>query len=260
MNTVQTDDGVRIAWTAAGNRSKPALLLSNSLGTRWEMWDGDMAALTARFHIIRYDARGHGRSEAPSGDYSLARLGGDALAVLDAAGVARAHVAGVSMGGMTAQWLGVHAPQRIDRLVLANTAAVMGPASAWDARIGTVREAGMAAVADAVVECWFTPEFRSTRLAQVETIRDMLLATSPEGYAGCCAAIRDMDQRADIGRITAPVLVIGGLSDPATPPDKAEELAQLIPEARLEMLAAAHLSNIEQRDAFDRLVIDFLED
>lgn len=224
------------------------------------MWDDTLPDLTARFHVIRYDTRGHGRSQAPTGDYDMMRLGEDAVSVLDAAGVARAHVVGVSMGGMTGQWLGVHAPQRVDRLVLANTAAVMGPLSAWQARMATVRNSGMAVIVDAVLERWFTPDFRADHPDSVLRVRDMLLATSPDGYAGCCAAIRDMDQRGDIGAIVAPALVIGGLLDPATPPETAEELARLIPGARLEMLAAAHLSNIEQREAFGRLLVGFLEE
>lgn len=259
MNHLLTDDGVRIAWTEAGDPARPAVLLSNSLGTNWGMWDDTLPDLTARFHVIRYDTRGHGRSQAPTGDYDIARLGADAVSVLDAAGVARAHVAGVSMGGMTGQWLGVHAPRRVDRLVLANTAAVMGPSSAWQARMATVRGSGMAAITDAVLERWFTPAFRADHPERVGDVRDMLLATSPAGYAGCCAAIRDMDQRGDIGAIVAPTLVIGGLLDPATPPETAEELARLIPGARLNMLAAAHLSNIEQREAFGRLLVGFLE-
>ncbi|MFN3536280.1 MAG: 3-oxoadipate enol-lactonase [Brevundimonas sp.] len=259
MTHVLTADGVRIAWTEAGDSSRPALLLSNSLGTRWEMWDANLEALTARFRVIRYDSRGHGRSDTPGGDYAMARLGADALAVLDAAGAGRAHVAGVSKGGMVAQWLGVHAPDRVDRLVLANTAAWLGPAEAWASRIQAVRRDGMEAVAGAVIERWFTPEFRAASPDQVTPVREMLLATPPAGYAGCCAAIRDMDQRPDIGRVAAPVLVMGGLRDPATPPETARELARLIPGARLEMLDAAHLSNIERHHAFNSLVTGFLE-
>lgn len=260
MKHLLTDDGVRIAWTEAGDPSRPTVLLSNSLGTAWAMWGETPKALAQRFHVIRYDARGHGCSDAPPGDYDMARLGADALSVLDAANVTRAHFVGVSMGGMTGQWLGVHAPERLNRLVLANTAAVMGPAAAWDARIATVRSSGMTVIADAVLERWFTPAFRATHPDRVAGVHAMLLATSPVGYAGCCAAIRDMDQRQDIGAIAAPTLVIGGALDPATPPETARELARLIQGSRLEMLAAAHLSNIEQSEAFDRLVIGFLEE
>ena len=223
------------------------------------MWDANLEALTARFRVIRYDSRGHGRSDAPGGDYAMARLGADALSVLDAAGAARAHVAGVSKGGMVAQWLGVHASDRVDRLVLANTAAWLRPADTWTARIEAVRRDGMEAVAETVIERWFTLEFRAASRDRVAAVREMLLTTAPLGYAGCCAAIRDMDQRPDIGCIAAPVVVIGGLRDPATPPETARELARLIPGARLEMLDTAHLSNIERRYAFNPLVIDFLE-
>lgn len=260
MTIAVTSDGVRLDWDEAGDARAPALLLSNSLGTDRSLWNDNLDALTARFRVIRYDSRGHGRSDAPQGDYSMARLGADALTVLDAAGVQRAHVVGVSKGGMIAQWLGVHAPDRVNRLILANTAAWMGPKSAWSARIETVLAGGMAAVADAVIARWFTPDFMAMHVGRVAEVRAVLLKQSAYGYAGCCAAIRDMDQRADIGAIRAPVLVIGGLEDPATPAAKAEELAALIPGAKLEMLSAAHLSNVEQADAFNRLVLDFLED
>jgi 3-oxoadipate enol-lactonase len=259
MKTARADDGAAIAWTVRGPDAAPALLLSNSLGTCLEMWDAQIEAFAARCRVIRYDSRGHGRSDAPDGDYTMERLGRDALAVLDAAGADRAHVAGVSKGGMVAQWLGANAPERTGRLVLANTAAVMGPAQSWEDRIATVRAKGMTPIADAVAERWFTPEFRTRKPRRVETVRQMLLATAPAGYAGCCAAIRDMDQRGDIGRIRTPVLVIGGTRDPATPMDKTEEIARLIPGARLKALDAAHLSNIEQPEAFTRLVLDFLE-
>ena len=259
MSRARTDDGAELHWQASGDPDAPALLLSNSLGTRLEMWADQLGPFSERFHVLAYDSRGHGRSDAPGGGYTIERLGRDALAVLDAAGVKSAHFAGVSKGGMVGQWLGVHAPARIDSLVLANTAAVMGPPESWDQRIAAVSESGMATLADAVVERWFTPEFRKASPRQVETIRTMLLETPPQGYAGCCAAIRDMDQRADLPRITAPTLVVAGSRDPATPMDKAEEIAALTPGAVLASLEAAHLSNIEQAQAFTRLVIEFLE-
>ncbi|QBX36657.1 3-oxoadipate enol-lactonase [Brevundimonas sp. S30B] len=259
MNHLLTDDGVRIAWDVTGVTSGPPLLLSNSLGTRRSMWDANLAAFQQVFRVIRYDSRGHGDSDAPGGEYDMARLGADAVAVLDAAGVDRAHLVGVSMGGMVGQWLGLHASDRVDRLVLANTAAWMGPPESWNARIGTVRSLGMAGVADAVMERWFTPEFRDGGRSSVERRRAELLALDPAGYIGCCAAIRDMDNRPDLHRLARPVMVVGGTRDPATPPEKAEELAALIPGARLASLPAAHLSNIEQPPAFNNLVLDFLE-
>jgi 3-oxoadipate enol-lactonase len=251
-------DGCCIAWALDGPEGAPVLMLSNSLGTTMEMWRPQLAAFTARFRVLRYDTRGHGRSDAPPGGYGLDRLGRDAIELLDALGLGRVHFCGLSLGGMTGQWLGARAPDRIDRLVLANTAAVMGPPSAWDARIVTVRQQGMAALTDAILERWFTPEFRAVPEGAA-FVRDQLLATDPAGYAGCCAAIRDMDLRPLLGRIAAPTLVITGSRDPATPPADSTLIVESIPGARQLMLDAAHLSNVEQPEAFTTAVLDFLD-
>jgi 3-oxoadipate enol-lactonase len=258
MDHVVVDDGRRIAIHIDGPVHAPSLLLSNSLGTTFRMWDAQIPALSAEFRVIRYDSRGHGQSDAPAGDYSITRLAADALAVLDSLHIESAAFVGLSKGGMVGQWLGAHAPQRLTRLVLANTAAWMGPPQAWQQRIDAVRETGMAAITDAVLERWFTPGFRAQAPQAVAPVRDMLLATPPQGYAGCCAAIRDMDQRDSLSAIAAPTLVIGGLQDPATPPAKAEEIADGVPGAHLVMLDAAHLSNIEQPRAFTAALLDFL--
>jgi 3-oxoadipate enol-lactonase len=258
MDHVVVDDGRRIALRLDGPVDRPPLLLSNSLGTTFRMWDAQMPRLSEAFRVIRYDSRGHGQSDAPAGDYSIARLAADALAVLDSLHIETAAFVGLSKGGMVGQWLGAHAPERLTRLVLANTAAWMGPASAWQSRIDTVMRDGMGAITEAVLERWFTPGFRDAAPEAVAPVRDMLLATAPQGYAGCCAAIRDMDQRESLSAICTPTLVIGGLQDPATPPDKAEEIAEGVAGSRLVMLDAAHLSNIEQPEAFTAALLDFL--
>ncbi|TCT12703.1 3-oxoadipate enol-lactonase [Tepidamorphus gemmatus] len=251
-------DGTRIYHEISGSAGKPWLVLSNSLGTRLEMWDGQAAALADDFRILRYDSRGHGRSDAPAGNYTIERLGRDVLTLLDALGIARARFCGLSMGGMVGMWLGINAPDRLDRLVLCNTGARLGPPELWSQRIEAVASAGMAAVTDAVIERWFTPEFRAARPDKVAPVRRMLLDTPAAGYAGCCAAIRDMDQREAVTSIRIPTLVIGGSRDPATPASMAEELASSIPGARLSILEAAHLSNIEQEEAFNDTVSTFL--
>jgi 3-oxoadipate enol-lactonase len=258
LDHVVVDDGRRIAIRVDGAGDRPPLLLSNSLGTTLHMWDAQMPALSEAFRVIRYDSRGHGESDAPAGDYSIARLAADALAVLDSLHIETAAFVGLSKGGMVGQWLGAHAPQRLTRLVLANTAAWMGPPQAWQSRIETVMKDGMGAITEAVLERWFTPGFRDAAPDAVTPVRDMLLATAPHGYAGCCAAIRDMDQRGSLGAIGVPTLVIGGLQDPATPPAKAEEIADGVAGARLVMLDAAHLSNIEQPQAFTAALMAFL--
>lgn len=252
------DDGCRIAYAFTADPAKPVLVLSPSLGTAMALFDAQVASLGAQCSILRYDPRGHGASDVPPGDYSLDRLGRDVVELLDHVGIARAHFLGVSLGGMTGQWLGYRVPERIERLILANTSAYMGPPSGWAERIATVRQHGMAAMTDAVLERWFTPGFRTEQPAKVDPIRALLAATDPAGYAGCSAAIRDMDLRPTAQLVSAPTLVISGLQDPATPPDHGTFLAQSIPGASLCELDAAHLSNVEQADAFNAAVAAFL--
>jgi 3-oxoadipate enol-lactonase len=222
------------------------------------MWNLQMERFTASRRVLRYDSRGHGRSDAPAGDYTIGRLGLDVLELADALDVGAFEFCGLSMGGMVGQWLGVNASSRLSRVALANTAAHMGPRDAWEARISVVKAEGMAAIAPAVAERWFTPEFRGDP-QRADWLIAMLLATSPHGYRGCCAAIRDMDQRSEVYRITAPTLVIGGRDDMATPTADAEFLAREIPGAALVMLNAAHLSNIEQPDAFAEAVLAHMD-
>ena len=255
---VTTDGGCRLQYRIDGPSDAPALLLSNSLGTNVAMWDAQLVEFARAFRVIRYDARGHGASDVDRDPYPFARLGMDAVAVLDALEVARASFCGVSMGGMVGQWLGVNAAERFDRLVLANTAACMPPPQMWDARIALVRESGTGAIAPAVIERWFTPGFRERQPAEVSRIAAMLEATPAAGYAAACAAIRDMDQRAGRARIGLPVLVIVGEHDPATPPEFGEAIAAGITGAALVRLDAAHLSNVEQPGAFNANVLAFL--
>ncbi len=209
--------------------------------------------------MVRFDARGHGGSAAPTGDYTLDQLGGDALAVLDAFGVRRAHLCGLSMGGVTAQWLAIHAPQRVDRLILANTASRVGSFESWQARRDLVLEQGLQAIADLAMERFFSPAFRLARPEVVTSFREGLLACDPVGYAGCCAALRDANLTPSLDRITAPTLVIGGAEDISTPPDQTLALARTIPRARHVLLPAAHLSNVEQPQAFTAALLSHLE-
>jgi 3-oxoadipate enol-lactonase len=259
MEKVTTDDGIDLHIEIEGAAGAPVLLLSNSLGTSLEMWAPQVEALTSRYRLVRYDSRGHGRSGASVGDYTIERLGLDAVAILDALNVPRARFCGLSMGGMVGMWLGTHAPERLERLCLANTAAWMGPPEAWQRRIEAVLRDGVGAIKEAVVERWFTPGFRARAHETVAGMSETLLITPPKGYAGCCAAIRDMDQREAIRAIFAPTLVIGGARDPATPLAKAQEIAEAIAGARLIVLDAAHLSNIEQPEAFTAALIEFLK-
>ena len=256
---VTLGDGCRLAHRFDGRPDGPVLLLSNSLGTDAGMWAPQMAAFAARFRVLRYDSRGHGASDAPPGAYSMDRLGRDVVELLDALGIERVHFCGLSKGGMVGQWLGARAPDRVDRLVLACTSPYMGPPSGWQQRIDSVLRDGMEAIAEATVARWFTPRFRERAPRAVAAVRETLLATAPAGYAGCCAAIRDMDLRPTAPLVTRPVLLVAGAQDPATPPARAEELARSMPGSpRVVTLDASHLANVEQADAFTGAVLDFL--
>jgi len=250
--------GARIWYAVRGPAGGPALLLSNSLGTSFDMWGHQLGALISRFRVVLYDIRGHFGAEPPAGPYSLDTLGGDVIAVLNHAGIERAHVVGLSLGGLTAQWLGIHAPERVGRLVLANTGAQLGTAELWNERIETVESSGLAAISAQILARWFSPSFREREPQTVVMFRAMLEGCHPRGYAGCCAAIRDADLRDRITAIAAPTLVIVGAADVATRPALGELLRDRIPGARLVGLDAAHLSNVEQAEAFTDAVISFL--
>ena len=258
MLRITTDDGCGLEYRWDGPEGAPVLILSNSLGTNLAMWEPQIAAFAGRFRVLRYDSRGHGASDAPAGDYTIERLGRDALALLDALGVAQARFCGLSKGGMVGMWLGTHAPQRLARLVLSNTSAHMPAPELWKTRIEAVRNGGMAAIVEGIIERWFTPAFRAAEPDTVAKVAAMVLATPPMGYAGCCAAIRDMDLRGGLAGIGLPTLVIVGDRDPATPPEAGEAIAAAIPGARLARLPAAHLSNIELPGRYAEAVLDFL--
>jgi 3-oxoadipate enol-lactonase len=258
MKQLRTSDGQVIAYREDGVADGTPIALANSLGTDLRLWDLQLAVLATSHRIVRFDMRGHGRSSVPDGEYTLERLALDALELFEELRIDRLAFCGVSLGGMVGQWLGVHARSRLSKLILCNTSAYLGPRQAWDERIARVRAGGMAAVSGAVIERWFTPGYREAGGSAVSIARDMLLTTAPVGYAGCCTAIRDMDLRHSVAAIAVPTLVVGGLLDPATPPEHAEHLVANISGACLAMLPAAHLSNLEQPDAFNRVLVDFL--
>jgi len=233
----------------------PPVLMGSSLGTSLHMWDAQLP-LAERFRLIRYDHRGHGDSPAPPGPYEIADLAGDVLEL----GIDRAHYVGLSIGGMIGMWLAANAPERIDRLVLICTSAHMPPASNWQERAATVREAGSTEpIADAVVDRWLTPGFAADHPQERAKLRSMLTSADPEGYAACCGAIERMDLRADLSAITAPTLVISGADDLATPVEHQRLIAEAIPGARHEIVSpAAHTAAVEQADAVNRLIEEHL--
>lgn len=251
-------DGCQLHYRLDGPKDAPVLMLSNSLGTNMAMWEPQLARFQQDFRVLRYDQRGHGLSDSPQGAYSLDRLGRDVVELLDALELEQVAFCGLSLGGMTGQWLGIRAPERLHHLVLANTSAFMGPPSAWDARIELVRREGLASLAQASSERWFTPRFRDAEPRQIARFQAQLAGGNPAGYAGCCAAIRDMDMRPSLGLIQPDCLIIGGEHDPATPREHSEALHQAIPGAALTMLPAAHLSNVELPAPFADAVLQFL--
>ena len=250
-------NGARINYELSGDEDSPLIVFSNSLGTNLNVWDGQVAALGG-FRVLRYDTRGHGQSAVAAGDYTIEMLGRDVLALLDFLDIDRAAFCGLSLGGFIGQWLGAHAPQRFSKLVLANTAAKLGTAQSWNQRIQEVKSGGTAAIADGVLSRWFTEPFRKIHPDRVAWIKEMLLSTPADGYASCCAAVRDMDFRADAERITVPTLVIAGSADPVAAVADAEFLRARIGGARMTLLAAAHLSSVEARDAFNQTLLGFL--
>jgi 3-oxoadipate enol-lactonase len=258
MTGKAVNDGCALAYRIDGPEDGPVLLLSNSLGTTMEMWASQVPAFADRYRVIRYDTRGHGESDAPATEYDLDQLGRDALAVLDAAHAAQAHVCGASLGGLTAMWLGVHASSRVDSLVLASTAARIGTAQMWNERIRQVLAAGTESIADAILPRWFTEAYRLTRPDRVAEFRAMLVETPRQGYAGCCAALRDADLREDIGTITAPTLVISAVSDPATPPADGRQLQMAIGGSEMALLEGSHLACAEVPYRFNQALLSFI--
>ncbi|GLU34761.1 alpha/beta fold hydrolase [Trinickia caryophylli] len=252
-------DGTRLAYRFDGPPDKPTLMLSNSISTTHRMWDREMAALTAHFRVLRYDMRGHGASGVPAGAYSLARLGRDVVELLDALALERVHFLGLSLGGFVGQWLGIHVPERIDRLVLSNTSAYLGPAEQWDRRIEAVLAAtDLTETANMFLHNWFPASMLRDAEPVVETFRAMLLAMNPQGLAGSYAAVRDTDLRRTIALVERPTLVIAGRDDTVTAATHSELIAATIPDARLVVLPTVHLPNIERPREFLDAVLAFL--
>ncbi|WP_341914466.1 3-oxoadipate enol-lactonase [Ferrovibrio terrae] len=258
MPQIATDDGVALHYRFDGPEGAPVLVMSNSLGTDLSMWEPQMPALVQAFRVLRYDTRGHGQSGLPPAPYQVDRLGKDVLALMDALAIPKAMFCGLSMGGMTGMWLGVHAPQRFTKLVLCNTAAKIGTPEVWNTRIAAVEKGGMAAIVPGVIQRWFTEGFIKAQPAEVERISAQLLATRPEGYCGACGAVRDMDQRSSIAAIRTPTMVIAGTHDLATTALDGRFVAETIPGARYVEFPAAHLSNVELAADFTKTLIGFL--
>ena len=250
---------LRTYYEWSGQDHGEVLLLGNSLGSNLHMWDKVLPGLERSHRILRYDTRGHGKSSVPPAPYTLDQLGRDVLFLLDSLGVRRVDYCGLSLGGMVGMWLGLHAPHRVRRMVLANTAARIGTREMWNERIENIRNSGMGPIADATPARWFTLSYRESHAEEMEAIREMVAATDPVGYSGCCGVLRDTDLRNDLAAIETPSLVITGTEDPATPPADGRALCAGLPDARYVELNASHLSAWERADDFAKEVLAFLE-
>jgi 3-oxoadipate enol-lactonase len=240
------------------DKTAPALMLSNSLGTDLHLWDRHAPEWAKSFRLVRYDRRGHGRSGLGSAPHTMETFGRDALAIMDALELEKVHWCGLSMGGMVGQWLAAHAPERIDRLILSNTSAYFADKTRWNDRIKIVHEKGVDFVADMIMNLWFTAGFRAREPETVARMKEMLSATPGEGYLAACEAIRDMDHRDLLTRIAAPTLVLAGKHDQSTPPEAAEFMQAHIPGSALVVLDTAHIANVEQPAAYNETVMNFL--
>lgn len=258
MPTAQIN-GITLNYQIDGPEDAPALLMSNSLGTNFQMWDSQVEDFSKAYRVIRYDSRGHGKSGAPDGAYSMEMLSNDALGLLDHLSIEKAHYCGLSKGGMIGQWMAAHTPHRFHRMVFANTSAFMPQgATTWEDRVNRVTSGGMNAIVDMVVDIWLTDNFRTAKPDIVSNVREMILATPPDGYCGCCWAIAGMDNRETNKTVEVPILVIIGEHDIATPPDHGAAIADSIPGAKTTILDGAHLSNIEDTAGFNNAVLNFL--
>jgi 3-oxoadipate enol-lactonase len=260
MTETVTVNGVKTAYRFDGPARGRVVLLSNSLMSNYDMWDWTVPALSDRYRVLRYDTRGHGRTATTPGPYSIALLGDDAAALLDALDIHAAHVVGLSMGGMICQQLGARYPEKVLSLALCDSASEMPPRSMWEERLETARKQGIAALADGTIKRWFTEPFIRRARDDVEKVRRMILGTGVEGYVACASAVRDMAQTTMLLKIDKPTLVMAGRQDPACTVDQSIVLHRVIEGSRLLILEdAAHLSNIEQPAAFNHALRTFLD-
>ena len=253
-------DGVHLAYQVdAPSAEAPAVVMLHSLGTDLRMWEPQARDLARRFRVVRYDSRGHGASDVSTETVTIERLGRDVIALLDHLGIERAHLCGISLGGLTALWLAVQHPARVDRVVLANTGARVGSAESWEARIAAVQRGGMPAIREPVLARWTGEAFRAAHPDVARQLGEMLDHTPADGYVAACRALRDADLRADAHAVRAPTLIVAGGIDQSTPPALGEALHAAIPGSVLVVLpGAAHLSNVERPNEFTAIVTRFL--
>lgn len=243
-----------------GPPDAPVFLLGNSLGTNFHLWDDVVAPLARRWRILRYDMRGHGLTDAGTGDaYTVEQLAGDTVQLLDALDIERVRYMGLSIGGLVGQAFAAAYPARVDAVVLVATANAIGPPSSWDDRIAAIRAGGLSAIASAVMQRWFTPRTHAERPELIAGYTNMLERTAVRGYIGCACAVRDADLRAADASIRCPALVISGGEDASTPPSAGEALRDAIPRARYALIPdSAHIIAAEAPQALARTAFEFL--
>jgi 3-oxoadipate enol-lactonase len=240
-------------------KKEQTIVFSNSLGTDLTMWDKQVGLLGLEFNILRYNTRGHGKNAVPAGEYSIEMLGKDVLELLDDLKLEKVNFCGLSIGGLTGQWLGIYAPERLNKLILSNTATKIGNKEGWNTRIETVRKKGLKSIVSGTQERWFTPEFAAANEAEVEAVLDKFVQTSLEGYIGCCAAVRDADFTDEIHKISVPTLIISGTKDAVTTLEDSKIFRKKIPNVNLFNVKAAHISNIERAEDFTSLLKEFIK-
>jgi 3-oxoadipate enol-lactonase len=254
-------NNVQINYGLSGKKGASIVVMSHSLSSSLLMWNPQMDALNPYFQILRYDTRGHGASDAPSGSYTLEGLAEDVIVLMDALRVDRVHFVGLSMGGMIGQSLALNYSHRLKSLVLCDTASIV-PAEAqpiWQERIDKAREKGMEALCDETLGRWFTPAFLRQNSLMVKLIREQILATPVVGYIGCAEAIRKLNYLDRISEIKTPALIMVGAEDPGMPVSAAEAMHARIANSKLVVLPSArHLSNVEQAEVFNSALLEFL--
>ena len=250
---------IDLHYEVEGPDDAPVLVLSHALGASIAMWDPQLARLKSALRVVRYDQRGHGKSPVPPGPYRIDDFGRDLVQLLDRLELKRVSFCGLSLGGMVGAWIGINAPERVERLLLCCAAARMLRPEDYAVRAWRVREHGMASVADAVLARWVTTDFAARQPRTVEWVRGMLLSTPAEGYAGACEALQAMDLRNDLSRIEKPTLVIAGADDQATPVQQSREIGRHIRHSKLVVIpGASHLANVVQPEAFTKHILSFL--
>jgi len=252
-------NGIQVTYRFDGQDDAPVVMLSNSLMSNHTMWDPQMSELTQSFRVLRYDTRGHGDTDAPSGPYSIKLLAEDAVALLDSLNIDKVHFAGLSMGGMIGQYVGANFSDRLHSLLLCDTASEMPTLEMWNERIATAQEQGITGLLDGTLKRWFTAPFLENDKTAVEKVAHMIRTTDAGGYISCASAVRDMSQTSILSKIDVPTIIIVGEDDPACTVEQSKVLEQHIKGAELVVIKnAAHLSNIEQIEAFNTAMMSFL--